>query len=273
TLPGFKSYKREGIVLEGAFSAMVNGSLSVGQIEETVTVTAGSPVVDLQSTQNQSVINRQALDVLPAARTMQGGASLVPGVAFYSQGFTSNMSIHGSLREDQHIYFDGMNIGQNMTQNGPQANNLIPLPTQYFPQGGQSESGGQVAPHSTVRLTWQATQKNKIVWAFYKSQGGTRRFDVGCTATSFNSVSCISPEAAYWLPTPLQYGSQVKWTSPITNRLLLEVGQSLAVPTYKFNYQPDNGPLDIQHVNATTSVRTVASSTAPQDYFRQTWNN
>src|SRR5262249_2242547 len=77
SLPGFKSAKREGIVLEGAFAATVNGSLSVGQVEETVTVTAGSPVVDLQSTQNQSVINREALDVLPAARTMQGGASLV----------------------------------------------------------------------------------------------------------------------------------------------------------------------------------------------------
>src|SRR6266481_3776567 len=342
SLPGFKSYKREGIVLEGAFSATVNGSLSVGQIEETVTVTAGSPVVDTQSTQNQSVLNRQALDVLPAARTMQGGASLVPGVSFYSQGFTSNMSIHGSLREDQHIYFDGMNIGQNLTQNGQQGNgvsvnelaqqelvydagsqsaenalggvrmdsipkeggnafsgilrvfggtgslqndnitnelkpyitagnsldytydvnavvggpirrnklwfllaqrvsqtnNLIPLPTQYFPQGGTSESGGQVAPHSTVRLTWQATERNKIVWAFYKSQGGTHRFDVGCTATSFNAVACISPEAAYWLPTPLQYASQVKWTSPITGRLLLEVGESFSVPTYKFNYQP-----------------------------------
>jgi hypothetical protein len=376
SLPGFKSYKREGIVLEGAFAATVNGSMTVGQIEETVTVTAGSPVVDLQSTQNQSVINREALDVLPAARTMQGGASLVPGVAFYSQGFTSNMSIHGSLREDQHIYFDGMNIGQNLTQNGQQSNgvgvnelaqqelvydagsqsaevaiggvrmdsipreggnrfsgivrafggngslqndnitdelrpyisagnaldytydvnavfggpitqnkvwfllaqrvsqtnNLIPLPTQYFPQGGQSESGGQVAPHTTVRLTWQASQRNKIVWAFYKSQGGTKRFDVSCTATSFNSVSCISPEAAYWLPTPLQYASQIKWTAPITGRLLLEVGESFSVPTYKFNYQPEVGPLDIQHVNATTSVRTVASSTAPQDYFSQTWN-
>src|SRR5206468_3090608 len=159
-----------------------------------------------------------------------------------------------------------------LAQRVSQTNNLIPLPTQYFPQGGQSDSGGQVAPHSTVRLTWQATQKNKIVWAFYKSQGGTRRFDVGCTATSFNSVSCISPEAAYWLPTPLQYASQIKWTAPLTGRLLLEVGQSFAVPTYKFNYQDGVGPLDIQHVNATTSVRTVASGTAPQDYFSQTWN-
>jgi hypothetical protein len=376
TLPGFKSFKREGIVIEGAFAATVNASLAVGAVEETVTVSGASPVVDLQSTQNQTVINREALDVLPAARTMQGGASLVPGVAFYSQGFTSNMSIHGSLREDQHIYFDGMNIGQNLTQNGQQGNgvgvnelaqqeliydagsqsaeaavggvrmdsipreggnqfagifrvfggngslqndnitdelkpfitagnsldytydvnavfggpirrnklwfllaqrvsqssNLIPLPTQYFPAGGTSSSSGQVAPHSTVRLTWQATERNKIVWAFYKSQGGTKRFDVGCTATSFNAVACISPEAAYWLPTPLQYASQLKWTTPISSHVLLEVGQSLAVPTYKFKYQPEVGPLDIQHVNSSTSVRTVASSTAPQDYFNQIWN-
>jgi hypothetical protein len=124
TLPGFKTVKREGIVLEGAFAATVNVALEVGAIEETVTVAGASPVVDLQSTQHQSVLNRQILDVLPAARTMQGGASLVPGVSFYSQGFTSNMTIHGSLREDQHIYFDGMNIGQNLTQNGQQANGV-----------------------------------------------------------------------------------------------------------------------------------------------------
>jgi hypothetical protein len=376
TLPGFRSVKREGILLEGAFTAQVNASLAVGQVEETVTVTGASPVVDTQSTQNQAVLNRQVLDVLPAARTMQGGASLVPGVSFYSQGFTSTMSIHGSVLNDQHIYFDGMNIGQNLTQGGfqgngvgvnelaqtelvydagsqsaenalggvrmdsipkeggnnvtgvfraffsngsmqnnnltselspfitagnsldytydfnavvggpiqknklwflfaqrfSQTNNLIPLPVAYFPQGGTSESGGQVAPHSTVRLTWQATQKDKIVWAFYKSQGGTHRFDVGCSATSFNAVACISPEASYWLPTPLQYASQIKWTRPMSSRLLLEVGQSLSVPTYKFKYQPEVGPLDIQHINATTSVRTVASSTAPQDYFDAIWN-
>ena len=376
TLPGFKTVKREGIVIEGAFTASVNAELTVGNLEETVTVSGASPVVDLQSTQNQSVLNREILDVLPGARTMQGGAALIPGVSFYSQGFTSNMTIRGSLRQDQHIYFDGMNIGQNLTQQGQQANgvgvnelaqtelvydagsqsaeyalggvrmdsipkeggnnysgtlrvfgstgafqsdnvtsalrqfieegpsldynydvnavfggrikrdrlwflvaqrvsqtnNVIPLPRRYFPQGGHAESGGQVTPHSTIRLTWQATERNKIVMAFYKSQGGTRRFDVGCSATSFNSVSCISPEASYWLPTPLQYAAQAKWTAPINSRLLLEVGQSFAVATYKFKYQPEVGPLDIQNFNASTSVRTAASATAPNDYFSQVWN-
>ena len=123
-----------------------------------------------------------------------------------------------------------------------------------------------------MRLTYQISQRNKFVFAFYKSQGGTQRFDVGCTATSGNSVSCISPEAAYALPTPLQYAAQAKYTSPITSRFLLEIGQSLAVPTYKFNYQPENGPFDVDHFNRTTSVRTIASATAPQDYFNEIWN-
>ncbi|MBI3265397.1 MAG: hypothetical protein HYZ58_19885, partial [Acidobacteria bacterium] len=344
-----------------------------------MTVSAASPVVDLQSTQSQAVLEREVLDVLPAARTMQGGASLVPGVSFYSQGFTSNMSYRGSVRQDQHIYFDGMNIGQNLTQQGQQqngvtvnelaqeelvydagsqsaeyalggvrmdaipkeggnrlsgvvrvlgatgalqndnvtpevkpfiekgnrldysydvnvvvggpirkdrlwfllaqrvfrSNNLIPLPAGLFPRypnGGDVESGGQVAPHTTVRLTAQVSPRDKVVLAFYKSEGGTRRYDVGCTATSFNSVSCISPEASYWLPTPLQYAAQAKWSAPVGSRLLVEVGQSFAVATYKFKYQPEVGPLDIQHFNRSTSVRTVASSTAPNDYFSQVWN-
>ena len=53
---------------------------------------------------------------------MQGGASLVPGVNFYSQGFVSTMSVHGSASSDQRIYFDGLRIGQNLTGTGSQAN-------------------------------------------------------------------------------------------------------------------------------------------------------
>jgi hypothetical protein len=380
TLPGFRSVKREGILLEGAFSAQVNGSLAVGAVEETVTVTGASPIVDTQSTQNQAVLNRQILDVLPAARTMQGGAALVPGVSFYSQGFVSTMSIHGSATADQHIFFDGMNIGQNLTGTGSQANgvsvnelaqtelvydagsqsaenalggvrmdsipkeggnsysgvwrtlgskgslqndnitdalrpfisvntqldysydtnlvfggpikknklwfllaqrvsrtnNLIAFPVGVlpaFPSGTQVESGGFIVPHETVRLTWQASQRNKVSWAFYKSQAGTQRFDVGCGATSGNVAACFAPEASYALPQPLQYASQVKWTSPISSRVLLEVGQSLAVQTFNFSYQPEVGKLDIQHRSATTGLRTVASNTAPYHYFSRVWNS
>jgi len=49
------------------------------------------------------------------------------------------------------------------------------------------------------------------------------------TATSGNRVSCVSPEAAYALPTPVQQSGDLKWTSTVTNRLLVEVGASFGV--------------------------------------------
>ena len=48
--PGFSTIKREGIQLAGAFVATVNADMRVGALEETITVTGETPVVDVQST-------------------------------------------------------------------------------------------------------------------------------------------------------------------------------------------------------------------------------
>src|SRR5947209_12843793 len=49
SLPGFSSVKREGIEITGTFVATVNADLKVGALEETITVTGETPVVDVQS--------------------------------------------------------------------------------------------------------------------------------------------------------------------------------------------------------------------------------
>src|SRR4029453_10658918 len=49
TLPGFATVKREGIELTTGFTAAVNAEMRVGSLEETVTVTSASPVVDVQN--------------------------------------------------------------------------------------------------------------------------------------------------------------------------------------------------------------------------------
>ena len=49
--------RREGIELSAAFTANVNADLRVGALEETITVTGESPVVD-----TQNVIKRQIVD-------------------------------------------------------------------------------------------------------------------------------------------------------------------------------------------------------------------
>jgi hypothetical protein len=48
-LSGFKTVAREGIVLTAQFTAGVDVSLEVGSLEETITVSGQSPLVDVQA--------------------------------------------------------------------------------------------------------------------------------------------------------------------------------------------------------------------------------
>ena len=79
-LPGFATVIREGIALTGMFVATVNAELPVGGLEQTVTVSAESPVVDVQSTTHQTVLDQHLMDTLPASRAPQQMASLLPAV-------------------------------------------------------------------------------------------------------------------------------------------------------------------------------------------------
>ena len=56
TLPGFSTFVREGIELSAGFTANVDGEMSVGAIEETITVSGESPLVDIQNARAQEVI-------------------------------------------------------------------------------------------------------------------------------------------------------------------------------------------------------------------------
>jgi hypothetical protein len=79
-LPGFATVQREGITLTGTFVATVNAELRVGAVEETVTVTGESPVVDVQSTGRQRVLDREVIDVVPSNRSISFTAGLMPGI-------------------------------------------------------------------------------------------------------------------------------------------------------------------------------------------------
>lgn len=80
TLPGFSTVRREGIELTGNFTATVNGELKVGSIEETITVSGATPLVDVQSLTKQTVLARDVLDVLPVSHNIQAAAVMIPGV-------------------------------------------------------------------------------------------------------------------------------------------------------------------------------------------------
>jgi carboxypeptidase family protein len=80
TLTGFNTVKREGVDLPSGFTATVNAELRVGAVEETVTVSAATPVVDVQSNKDQKVLSQEVLEALPAQRNPNAYTPLLPGV-------------------------------------------------------------------------------------------------------------------------------------------------------------------------------------------------
>ena len=72
---------REGIELTSNFTASVNADMKVGAIEETITVTGESPIVDTQSITTRHVMTREVLDVLPTGRNIQAVGIMIPGTA------------------------------------------------------------------------------------------------------------------------------------------------------------------------------------------------
>src|SRR5918996_6239983 len=57
TLPGFNTHVRDGLELPADFTATINAEMKVGALEETITVTGESPVVDVSSTARVQVLN------------------------------------------------------------------------------------------------------------------------------------------------------------------------------------------------------------------------
>ena len=119
TLGGFASFKREALELPPSFNATVNAQLRLGTIEENVTVTGASPLVDTQTVTRQTVLPKALLDAVPSAKTLLSYYALTPALQSPtnaqdvggSKGETSSRaSLHGSKQGDTKMMLDGMSF-------------------------------------------------------------------------------------------------------------------------------------------------------------------
>jgi len=65
SLSGFRTYVQTGIVLQVAASPVINAVLSVGALEESVTVEGAAPLVDVQSSGISEVVQNEQILALP----------------------------------------------------------------------------------------------------------------------------------------------------------------------------------------------------------------
>jgi hypothetical protein len=152
TLPGFASFKREGIVLTGSFTASIDAEMRVGGLEETVTVTGESPIVDVASARRETTINNDILKAIPTVRSYNALVVVVPGVVTNLNDTvvgtsTTQFPIHGGRNNEGRMTIDGLNIGNPPGGNQPPSyvadvGNAEEVTFQTSGGLGESETGG-----------------------------------------------------------------------------------------------------------------------------------
>ena len=102
-LPGFRTYEQTGIVLQVGAAPAINPVLAVGSLEETLTVEAAAPIVDVRSAGISKVVENEAILELPlngrnaAELVLIVGAAVQTGVPGRGVPGGVNIAVAGGL--------------------------------------------------------------------------------------------------------------------------------------------------------------------------------
>jgi hypothetical protein len=82
SLVGFSTFVRRDLELPANVVLTINADMKVGGLQETLTVTGQTPVVDVQQAANTQVLTRDVQDELPTAHAYNSIAALAPGLRY-----------------------------------------------------------------------------------------------------------------------------------------------------------------------------------------------
>lgn len=110
-IQGFKTVERRDIVITINATITVNIAMSMGTIEEEITVIGQSPLIDVKSTTKGMTLTKMMFEVLPKGRNFDSLMTPVPGVNVEPGFGGSGLSIDGASSAENMYYVDGTDIG------------------------------------------------------------------------------------------------------------------------------------------------------------------
>jgi hypothetical protein len=151
-----------------------------------------------------------------------------------------NVSVGGPIKNDTLWFFGSVRRWS--------SNNLI---ANTFNLDGSQAIDDNRLTSVVGRITWQASRRNKF--AFYYDDQSKYRGHRRPGGTDF-----VTPEATWVQKTPVGYTTQGKYTSTVSNRVLVEGGISIYYIDWTQEYRPESTSLGA--VDFVTSVRSGAAS-------------
>jgi hypothetical protein len=120
-LPGFGTQVRNDVTLPSDVTITLDVVLAVGSLEESITVSGETPVVDVQQTERVEVLTAEVLQAIPTGGSLYSFGTLVPGVR------TSLPDIGGARAMEQVLMYGNGSGGMDTTTlvDGMQVNSSI----------------------------------------------------------------------------------------------------------------------------------------------------
>ncbi|MFB0565458.1 MAG: carboxypeptidase regulatory-like domain-containing protein [Candidatus Aminicenantaceae bacterium] len=109
-MQGFRTIKREEIVVNVGKTTEIRIQLEAAAIEEEITVVAESPTVDVESSKVSVSYTRDLLRNIPLARDLYDVVNSAPGAISEDVTYRRTSSIHGSTVRANQYAFDGINV-------------------------------------------------------------------------------------------------------------------------------------------------------------------
>ena len=116
TLPGFGQVKRTDVNVSGTQTVNLPVVMSVGGIQETITVTGDTPVVDVQSVRKEVVMDAEVIQTIPASRAAGALLNATPGLTVDTNGMALSptmtfFSANGGANNEGRMAVNGMTVG------------------------------------------------------------------------------------------------------------------------------------------------------------------
>lgn len=124
TAQGFSTVRKNSVPVNLGRATRLDFKMEVGQVTESVVVSADAVLVDTNSSSSAVVVDRTFFDTLPKGRGFDSLVALAPGAR--NEGKTGGYQVDGSSGSENTFYLEGLEVGN--IQNGTlDKRNQVPM--------------------------------------------------------------------------------------------------------------------------------------------------
>jgi hypothetical protein len=152
SLTGFTRVVREGIELQGTMVATIPIDMKIGAVAETITVTGETPVVDVQSVKQETVLKGDTIENLPGTHAYGAILNAIPGLTVDNNGLANTPTMtfftaRGGNTNEGRMAINGMTVaaafnGGGVSSLAYDSNNVEEVAVSVAGGMGESDIGG-----------------------------------------------------------------------------------------------------------------------------------